>query len=100
MGKKKNVFVTRDTVLCRVFVYPERVGIRKFRGCVAWGAAWSKDHDTIRLRKTGPKRAESLSPHECRERYGFYPLKGTAWLVEFDAKGKMKKTKVDIEFSN
>ncbi len=99
MKRQANVYVTRNSYYHTVYVFPHRVGIRKFRGCTQWGAAWCKKHATTWLSNRRTKSAECLSPHECRERYGFYPGEGTAWLVKFDAKGKMKKSKVDIAFS-
>ncbi len=92
----KPVYVTRDTYDCDVDVWPAYIGIRKFHGCVEWGAAWSEDESTMRLSSKGRKYAELLTDLKCRERFGFYPREGTAWYV--NAKGK--RTKVDIDFSN
>ncbi len=102
MRKKKNidVYVTRDSCLETVWLFPHAVGIRKFHGCVAWGAAWQEERDTTHLSSTGRAKAERLTKGECKDRFGFYPHKGTAWLVEYNAKGKMKKSQVDIDFSD
>ncbi len=104
MNKKRrpiDVYITRDSILDDVYIYPAEVGIRKFHGCVAWGAAWLESADTTFLTaRRNSKSAKCLSPYECRERFGFYPRRGTAWLVEYNAKGKMKKSKVDIDFSD
>ncbi len=100
MKKKQDVFVTRDTILSAVHIFPATVGIRKFHGCIAWGAAWCETYDMITLSaRRNAKRAKRLNESECRARFGFYPHKGTAWRVEYDAKNKMKKSKVDIDFT-
>ena len=101
MKKKEDVFVTRDSILSDVIVYPATVGIRKFHGCIAWGAAWKESSDTTHLSaRRNSRMAKFLSPCTCRKRYGFYPEAGTAYLVEYNAKGKIKKSEVDIDFSN
>ena len=103
MNKKKrpiDVYVTRDSYMRCVYIYPAIVGIRKFHGCIAWGAAWCKTDDRTSLSaRINAKQAERLDEPQCRTRFGFYPSKGTAWLVKYNAKGKMKKSKVDIDFS-
>ncbi len=91
----ENVFVTRNSFAEYVLVYPAYVGIRKFHGCIRWGAAWQKNRSTSRLSPRGNKYAKCLIEQECRELFGFYPRAGTAWYV--NAKGK--RTKVDIDFS-
>ena len=88
-------YVTRDTWDDRVQVWLATVGIRKFHGCVQYGAAWCKEWTTIALRKSGRKISEYLTPKECRKRFGFYPRKGTAWDID----GKKRK-QVDIDFTN
>lgn len=99
--KKKDVYVTRDTYEDFVRVWPATVGIRKFHGCIAWGAAWRETDFTDLLygRKNAKSRAGIFLPSACRKHYGFYARPGTAWLIEYDAKDKMKKSKVDIDFT-
>ena len=99
MAKKKDVYITRSTYRHVVVIFPATVGIRKFHGCVAWGAAWHKAFNTERLRARCQRWAETISFGDCRERFGFVPRSGTAWLVEYNAKGKRKKSKVDIDYS-
>lgn len=95
-----DVYVTRGSYMDHVRIYPAKVGIRKFHGCVAWGAAWCENYATPDLTRRGTRSAKRITPDECRTRFGFYPRPGTAWLVEYNAKGKMEKSKVDIDFSN
>ncbi len=100
MKKKQDVYVTRDSQGEGVFVFPATVGIRKFHGCVAWGAAWCKTDDRTALSAgLNAKEAECLGTSKCKKRFGFFPRPGTAWLVEYTAKGRMKKSKVDLAFS-
>lgn len=96
--RKKDEFcyVTRASFSTLVYVFPATVGIRKFNGCVWWGAAWCKTGRTVRLSSTGKCRiAKTLIENQCRKRFGFYPGPGTAYLVDGS-----KRTKVDIDFSN
>lgn len=99
MAKKKDVYVTRDTCVSRVEVYPHAVGIRKFHGCVQYGVAWDGEFASRKLYRKGKGTAELLDSSDCRKRFGFFPRRGQAWLIEYTAKGKMKKTKVDLAFS-
>ena len=92
----KRVFLTRDTVRVNVEVWPVTVGIRKFRGCVVYGAAWNKENNSSMLFPTGHTMAEDLGRSECRKRFGFYPSKGTAWYISESG----KRTKVDLDFSD
>lgn len=104
MSKRKqiDVYVTRDSALYYVYVFPAKVGIRKFHGCVTWGAAWNESVDTVFLTaRRNSKLAEGLGEAAFRNRFGFYPRPGTAWLIEYTPKGKMKKPKkVDLAFSD
>lgn len=91
-------YVTRDTCSYDVEVYPASVGIRKFHGCVQFGAAWNSSGAIGFLKKEGNSEpVTSLSRYECRKRFGFYPRKGTAWDID----GK-KRTRIDMDmlFSN
>ena len=97
--RKADVYVTRDSGSSLVDVFPATVGIRKFHGCVVWGAAWCETYATLALSRTRKRFAECLTPDECRSRFGFYPRAGTAWFVKYSATGKMKKSKVDIDFT-
>ncbi len=90
------VYVTRDSTRDVVEVWPVTVGIRKFRGCIIWGAAWCKDRYTACLFPKRRGSAEYLSLVKCRRRFGFYPRAGTAWYVN----SKGKKSEVDIDFTN
>ncbi len=98
--KKQDVFVTRGSFMNFVRIYPATVGIRKFHGCVAWGAAWCDEHSSVQLTRRGIKVSETIHAEGCRARFGFFPQSGTAWLIEYNAKGKMKKSKVEIDFSD
>lgn len=93
----KAVWVTRDTGSYDVRVWPETVGIRKFHGCVQYGAAWRAFRCTAFLyKKTGNYiKAELLTKTECKKRFGFFPRTGTAWYI--NTKGK--RTKEEIDFS-
>ncbi len=91
----KAVYVTRDSLCFTVEVWPATVGIRKFHGCVKYGAAWQKRYGSYRLYQNDTCSSETLSEYECKERFGFYPGKGTAWYVN----SRGKRTKVDIAFS-
>ncbi len=92
-GKKVDVFVTRASFMESVDVWRATTGIRKFHGCVCWGnARYSKDYSYV--------GSDPMTAAECRKTFGFVPRPGTAYLVEYNAKGKMKKSKVDIDFSN
>ncbi len=96
----RDVYVTRNTCSDdEIDLWPTTVGIRKFHGCIEWGAAWQSKHRAYKLNKNTEKQAGVCTPAQCKKRYGFIPRKGTAWLVEYNARGKMKKTKVDLAFS-
>ena len=92
----KAVYVTRDSLRDYIEVWPVTVGIRKFRGCVIWGAAWCEDRYTSFLFPENRGRAKGLDTYECRRHFGFCPRAGTAWYV--NTRGK--RSKVDIDFSN
>ncbi|KKL45842.1 hypothetical protein LCGC14_2351590 [marine sediment metagenome] len=92
---KEYCYVTRDTCEHCVQVFPAAIGIRKFHGCVEWGAAWQKKWATVLLRRRGKKETLFLTPDECCKRFGFYPRKGTAWDID----GKKRK-QVDIDFTD
>ncbi len=93
--KKRGTLITRDTYGVDVGAYPAIVGIRKFHGCVEYGAAWDEKTPTGWLCPSKKKYIECLSYDECRKQFGFYPRKGTAWHID----GK-KRTKIDIEFTD
>lgn len=95
MAKDTRVYVTRSSYSSLVRVFPATVGIRKFHGCIEFGAAWNKHYVTGYLFKSGYTGVQCLNRLECQARYGFYPSPGTAYYVD----GK-KKEKVDIDFSN
>ncbi|MHC4121970.1 MAG: hypothetical protein ACYSSI_00220 [Planctomycetota bacterium] len=85
----KAVYVTRDTSGC-ILVWPVHVGIRKFHGCVMYGAAWREDNYVDRLSsRKNAKRAECLSGDMCCKKYGFCPRVGTAWHI--NSRGKRKQ---------
>lgn len=86
----QGVYVTRDSGSRLIDIWPRLVGIRAFPGCVVYGAAWNSQAWTTRLYTNGMVRyVKRLNAAECRERYGFYPRKGTAWWVP--VKGKRKQ---------
>ena len=91
IGETEDVYVTRGTLRTKVDVFPARIGIRKFHGCVEWGAAWNSGMSTYKISRKSQTEVPEMSPYECRIRFGFYPRKGTAWLIEYNARGKMKK---------
>lgn len=97
----EDVYLTRDTrpPFGRVDIVPAALGIRKFHGCVEWGVAWCAGHREYRISARTDRVVPDILPVECKARFGFIPRKGTAWLIEYTAKGKMKKTKVDLAFS-
>jgi len=94
----KAVYVTRDSHDDCVEVWPATVGIRKFHGCVAYGAAWYKNRATgfLTPATSWNRYVKELNESGCRKRFGFYPKAGTAWYV--NTRGK--RTKVDIDFSD
>ena len=98
----EDVYLTRDTQSPngRIDVFPARIGIRKFHGCVEWGAAWCAKYRACRISAGSIRIVPDITPVECKKRFGFIPRKGTAWLVECSAKNKIKKTRVDIDYSN
>ncbi|KKN73483.1 hypothetical protein LCGC14_0400580 [marine sediment metagenome] len=91
----KPVYVTRDNHDIDVEVWPATVGIRKFHGCIMWGAAWRKESADYSLYSEKVGMSEDISKSECRKRFGFYPAKGTAWYIN----SRGKRSKVDIDFS-
>ncbi len=98
---KKDVYVTRDLFDTFVEIWPATIGIRKFHGPEVWGAAWNAKHPTCELSKTSTRfQAKYIDKNECQKRFGFYPQPSTAWLIEYTTKGRMKQTKIDIDFSN
>jgi hypothetical protein len=94
----QGVYVTRGSYGAYCQVWPAIVGVRKFHGCVVWGAAWKSTSYTHFLFKRSDswRRAAIMSKSECRKRFGFYPRPGTAWWVS----GKGRRSKVDIDFSD
>lgn len=94
--KAEFCYVTRSSYSDNVYIFPATVGIRKWHGCISWGAAWCKTYECVRLYSTGKCIiAQNLAPEVCRIRFGFHPGPGTAYLVDGE-----KKTKIDIDFSN
>lgn len=89
-------YVTRDTSSDGIEVWPANVGVRKFHGCVIWGAAWKASASTGQLcGRNYNIYAERLNKIECRKRFGFVPRPGTAWDID----GK-KRTQVHLDFSD
>lgn len=91
----EDVYVTRNSGNGRVQVWPADVGIRKFHGCVEYGAAWDKENANIFFGKRSYECSASFTLFWCKLLFGFRPKEGEAWLIE----GK-KRTKVGIDFSN
>ncbi len=87
--KDRLIYITRDTYLDSVEIWPEDVGIRAFDGCVVYGAAWNQKCWTTRLTRRSRRRCELIEKAECRKRFGFYPRAGTAWYI--NGKGKAKQ---------
>lgn len=94
--KTTNVYVTRDSGSEFIEIWPDTVGIRKFHGCIEWGAAWCASHRTSHLYRTSPRLTGWMHKFYFKREFGFIPRKGTAWHID----GKGKRTKVDIDFSN
>ena len=98
----KRVYLTRDKYgslpKCRIEVYPAVVGIRKFHGCIQYGAAEheSRCNATFHNERGHLEVAKKLTEDDCHVQYCFIPEPGTAWYV--DEKGK--HSSVDIAFSN
>ena len=84
--KKEYCSVTRNTDSDYVEIWPAHVGIRKFHGCVCYGAAWEGRWRTFCLYESRGIVSSGLNKKQCCE--------GTAWFID----GK-KRTKVDIAFS-
>ena len=93
--KDKRVYVTRDSHNSHAEVYPATVGIRKFRGCTIFGAAWSEERPTGCLSRNTGGYCEMLLRPVCEKRFGFYPKAGTAWYIN----QRGQRTKVNIEFT-
>ena len=89
---KSEFYVTRNTTLPKIVVYPAHIGIRKFHGCVQYGAASSSFQARQIFGKNGWGMWLDFS--DCKYIFGFVPKPGEAWLVEGN-----KRTKVDIEFT-
>jgi len=99
--KTTNVYVTRDSGCDFIEIWPETVGIRKFKWLVCsvtWGAAWAEGSSSCFLyaRENSYIRSEYICKLDSKAAFGFIPRKGTAWHID----GKGKRTPVDIEFSN
>lgn len=93
----RSVYITRDSRSDEVWIFPETVGIRKFHGCVAWGAAWCTTCGIMRLYGDNTVMYAAYTyNYECKKIFGFIPRGGTAYHVT--AKGK--RTKVDIDFTD
>ena len=92
----KAVYVTRDTLESCAEVWPATVGIRKFHGCLQYGAAWCTTQATGSLYLKSLQSSKYLTKAECRKRFGFYPRKGTAWYVN----SRGKRSKVELDFSD
>ena len=93
--KTTNVYITRDTISGIVDIWPETVGIRKFHGCIEWGAAWNTNWAIIRLYNNQKTCALWVTVFDCKEFFGFITRPGTAYYIN----SKGKHTKVDIAFS-
>ena len=91
----ERVYVTKDTDCSHAEVWPATVGIRKFHGCVQYGAAWSKNRCNGALYSDKPGFCERLTEAECQERYGFYPSIAGAWYIAENG----KRTRVSLAFS-
>lgn len=96
-----DVYLTRDSYDVGVRIFPADVGIRKFHGCIEWGAAWSEKSRNLYLSARSNKMGPRYRREVCRELYGIYPRPGTAWFITYTPAGRMRKPKkVDIDFSN
>ncbi len=89
---KSEFYVTRDTESAIVKVWPAHIGIRKFEGCIAYGAGYYSTYASDDLGTYG--LCMYLDLVDCKYIFGFVPKSGEAWLIEGN-----KKTKVDIEFT-
>ena len=94
--KTRNVYVTRGTHDIYVEIWPDTVGIRKFHGCIKWGAAWYENEKTVYLNSKMTKESAFLINPHFKNKFGFIPRKGTAYHID----GEGKRTKVDIDFSD
>lgn len=96
MKKSEYCYVTRDTVGCKVRVWPAEVGIRKFHGCVEYGAAYN---EAFRSGWKGNKKLyDYISTKECKKRFGFTPDKEKAYDIDGSRKQQIKE--VILEFSD
>ena len=66
-----DVYVTRDSYTIIVQVWPATVGIRKFHGCVEYGAAWNKSFSTSRLSPVERRSAECHIVSDSSETMSF-----------------------------
>ncbi|KKK87243.1 hypothetical protein LCGC14_2755190 [marine sediment metagenome] len=96
MKADKRVYVTRATYSRFVEIWPATVGIRKFHGCVEYGAAWSEDCGTGQLYEDDIERADWADELTCQKRYGFCPGRGTAWYIDQNG----KRTRILLDFSD
>ena len=95
MKKVDYVYVTRASFSSFIRIWPANVGIRKFHGCVMYGAAWDDEECNYRLTPNGERVVKSVYNYEFLEAHGWCPKPGEAWFVD----GK-KHTKVDLEFTS
>lgn len=86
------VFITRDTDNDSVEVYPAVIGIRKFHGCLQYGAACNI---TAADSSWPGGYIVYLDEEECIEKYDFFPKEEEAWYIPEQGTPVL----VDIEFS-
>jgi len=94
--KTKNVYVTRDSGCYSINIWPDEIGIRKFHGCVQYGAAWQENYCSKAFFKASYETGPSiLYTNGFKQAFGFLPRSGQAWHIN----GKGKRTKVELAFS-
>lgn len=93
----RKVYITRDTDRDYIEVWPDHIGIRKFHGCVQYGAAWNEKRAArILYQRRNSRLAPRMNEENCIKIFGFFSKEDEAWHID----GRGKKTKVDIGFSD
>jgi hypothetical protein len=87
-------YLTRDTGIAACKLFPEKMGIRKYRGCVYFQSATEE-----RSQKDRAYFCEMTIPLTlCKVMFGIVPEEGEAYHLKYDGKKWLKK-KVDLAFS-
>lgn len=88
-------YLTRATKAGFVEMWPEEMGIRKYKGCVYYNSATEVEGSNDCCYFEDMDIPVSL----CQEMFGFVPKCGEAWHIKPNGKGGIRKQRVELAFT-